>query len=202
MEGGNDDNSTRKKCAAPTGKVRGCNAAYGYNGWLGLAQIWVSGSHIVKGVSKMNDSYFNTTTYNTPAWRQMVVCQEPGHTLGLGHQDEKFDNANLGSCMDYTNDPDGTIKGQLSNKHPNDHDYVQLETIYSSHFESATTSSSGRGNGHGNAPDDLPAGVDEHGLPPWASPAHGDVYEVDLGNGVRLITHVFWVRGDLPGARP
>jgi predicted Zn-dependent protease len=60
----------------------------------------VSGSHIVQGTTKVNDTYFNTATYNTRAWRQLVMCQEVGHTFGLDHQDETFNNPNLGSCMD------------------------------------------------------------------------------------------------------
>lgn len=199
-----------RKCRPTAGRIEVCAAKYGANGWLGLAQIWVTGGvHITQGTAKMNDTYFNTTTYNTPAWRRLVMCQEIAHDFGLDHQDVTFNNANLGSCMDYTNDPDGGPGGASetdpSNEHPNAHDFEQLETMYA-HLDSTTTiasstTSSGPGNGRGNAPDDLPAGVDEHGLPPWASPAHGDVYETDLGNGVRLITHVFWVRGDLPGAR-
>ncbi len=50
------------------------------------------------------------------------MCQEVGHTLGLDHQDEVFDNPNLETCMDYTNDPS-------TNQHPNAHDYDQLATI-------------------------------------------------------------------------
>jgi hypothetical protein len=88
-----------------------CNWKYGNNGWLGLAQIWISGGHITQGVSKNNDTYFDTSTYDTPAWRQFVTCQEIGHTFGLGHQDEDFYNANLGSCMDYTVNP-------ILNQHP------------------------------------------------------------------------------------
>ena len=52
---------------------------------------------------EVNDTYFNTAKYNTPVWRNLVMCQEVGHTLGLDHQDEIFDNVNLGTCMDYTN---------------------------------------------------------------------------------------------------
>lgn len=55
-----------KRCKATSGRVEVCNSRYGYNGWLGLAQIWVSGDHIIKGVAKLNDSYFNAGTYNTP----------------------------------------------------------------------------------------------------------------------------------------
>jgi len=79
----------------------------------------------------MNDTYFNTSTYNSPAWRQMVMCQELGHTFGLDHQDVNFNNANLGTCMDYTSDPS-------TNQHPNQHDYDELSTIYS-HLDSFTT---------------------------------------------------------------
>ena len=70
------------------------------------------------------------------------MCQEVGHTLGLDHQDETRDNRNLGSCMDYTNDPDGGAGGASatdpSNEHPNQHDYNQLVTIYS-HTDLRTT---------------------------------------------------------------
>ena len=64
-------------------------------------------SHITQATTKVNDTYFDTAQYNTAAWRRLVMCQEVGHDFGLDHQDENFDNANLGTCMDYTNDPDG-----------------------------------------------------------------------------------------------
>ena len=102
-----------KNCKAVAGRVEVCNSKYGNNGWLGVAQIWVTGGeHITKGTVKLNDTYFNTAKYNTPAWRNLVACQEIGHTLGLDHQDEIFVNPNLGTCMDYTNDPS-------TNQHPN-----------------------------------------------------------------------------------
>jgi hypothetical protein len=110
--------------------VEVCNSTYGNNGWLGIAQIWASGSHITQGTTKMNDTYFNTPQYNTGACRQMVMCQEGGHTFGLDHQDEVFDNPNLGTCIDYTNDP--------TNQHPNQHDYDELALIYS-HLDATTT---------------------------------------------------------------
>ncbi len=123
-----------KSCKPLSGRVDVCNERYGYNGWLGVAGISVSGSHITKAYVKLNDSYFSTRTYNTPAWRNLVMCQEVGHAFGLDHQDEVFDNANLGSCMDYTNAPS-------TNQHPNQHDYDQLEAIYD-HLDSTTTISS------------------------------------------------------------
>ena len=48
-----------KKCTAITGKVLVCNSAYGKRGWLGIASIWASGSHITKATTKLNDSYHN-----------------------------------------------------------------------------------------------------------------------------------------------
>src|SRR5215510_9324946 len=123
--------ASRGKCRPTSGRVEVCNAAYGNNGWLGIAQIWVSGSHITQGTTKLNDTYFNTPTYNTSAWRNLVMCQEVGHTFGLDHQDENFSNANLNTCMDYTNDPS-------TNQQPNAHDYKELEIIYS-HTDTITT---------------------------------------------------------------
>ena len=121
-----------KNCKATTGMVQVCNSTYGNTGWLGVASISVTGgTHITQGSVKVNDTYFNTATYNTPAWRNLVMCQEVGHTFGLDHQDENFNNANLGTCMDYTNDPS-------TNQHPNQHDYDMLVSIYS-HLDSTTT---------------------------------------------------------------
>ena len=122
-----------KRCAATNGRVEVCNATYGPNGWLGLAQIWTSGDHIVKATAKMNDTYFNgnQATYDYDAERH-VMCQEVGHGYGLGHQDES--GADLNTCMDYSN--------ALDNPHPNAHDYQQLETIYNGHTDSTSTVSS------------------------------------------------------------
>jgi len=82
--------------------------------------------HIVQGVVKLNDSYFNTAKYNTVGFKNLVMCQEVGHTFGLDHQDETQTNINLGTCMDYTTNP----VGPPSNEHPNAHDYEELESIY------------------------------------------------------------------------
>src|SRR5438093_9407996 len=69
-----------RNCRPTTGRVEVCDATYGYNGWLGVAQIWLqSGSkHIVQGTVKLNDSYFNTSKYNKTAWRNLVSGQEVG----------------------------------------------------------------------------------------------------------------------------
>lgn len=156
-----------KRCSPATGRVEVCNASYGNNGWLGIAGISLSSGHIVKGYVKLNDSYFNTATYNTPAWRAMVMCQEIGHTLGLDHQDENFNNANLGTCMDYTNDP-GT------NQHPNAHDYEQLATIYAHTNDSTNTAAAPKASSTGAS--------------------RSRIVDVDSrGNGT--VTFITWVNG-------
>ena len=88
----------------------------------GLGQVYLQGSHITAGTVLLNDTYFATAAYDTPAWRNLVMCQELGHTFGLYHQDEDNYNVPLGSCMDYSSDPE-------QNQHPNAHDLVQLEEV-------------------------------------------------------------------------
>ena len=183
-----------KPCRPTSGRVEVCNNTYGNTGWLGVAQIWVSGLHIVQGTVKVNDTYFNTAPYHTPAWRNLVMCQEVGHTLGLDHQDTNFSNANLGTCMDYTNDPDGTIYGQLDNEHPNAHDYEELGIIYA-HLDSTTTVSSSK------AASQLPPAmrdIDFAGPGQWgrlvATTRNGRtaIYELDFGGGNKVFTFVIW----------
>ena len=124
-------NTNGTTCQPTYGRAEVCNAAYGANGWLGIAQIWTTrGNHIVQGVTKMNDTYYNTAKYNTPIWRGAVMCQELGHIYGLDHQDES--GADFHTCMDYASNPDA------DNTHPNAHDYEQLATIYN-HFDSFST---------------------------------------------------------------
>lgn len=72
-------------CKATAGRVEVCNASYGSNGWLGIASISITGeTHITSGTVKLNDTYFSTAQYNTPEWRNLVSCQEVGHTFGTG----------------------------------------------------------------------------------------------------------------------
>ena len=187
--------SSGKNCKATAGMVQVCNSTYGRNGWLGIAQIWASGTHIVQGTTKLNDTYFNTKTYNTPAWRALVMCQEVGHTFGLDHQDENFSNANLGTCMDYTNNPE-------SNQHPNAHDYAQLETIYA-HLDSSTTVTQAVQSG-ANLPREM---TDNDFAEPhqWGklirSSKNGlkEVYMLDFGRGHKIFTFVTWVAGEERG---
>jgi hypothetical protein len=180
--------TTPAQCSPTSGRVEVCNAAYGSTGWLGVAQIWITGgSHIVQGTVKVNDTYFNTSQYNTPAWRQFVMCQEVGHTFGLDHQDENFNNVNLGTCMDYTSDPDGSLPGQLSNLSPNAHDYEELDIIYS-HLDSFTTV--------GAAPTGRTPTL--HDPSEWgqlvkvAHRGKTQIFERNFGNGQIVVTFVIW----------
>ena len=162
-----------RNCKAQTGRVEVCNRAYGYNGWLGLAQIWISGSHITKGVVKVNDSYFSLSQYNKADEKNHVMCQEVGHTLGLDHTSE--DGTIDGTCMDYSSDPDSTL--------PNQHDYDQLASIYAHTNDSTTTVASYADGGPGK------------GKP---QKLRNDLFVEDLGNGVRRFTFVYWVNPGIP----
>ena len=175
-----------RSCRATTGRVEVCNAAYGNTGWLGVASISITDStHITSGTVKLNDTYYASASYNTPAWRNMVMCQEIGHTFGLDHQDEAFDNPNLNTCMDYTNNPS-------TNQHPNSHDFDQLVTIYG-HNDSTTTVGAAVRTGNraeiGNSPKS------------WGRPVHflrdgrPDQYVRLDGPGQITVTHVYWARG-------
>ena len=173
-----------RNCRPTNGRVEVCNSTYGNNGWLGVAQVWINGSHITQGTVKLNDTYFNTPTYNTTAWRNLVSCQEVGHTIGLDHQDTNFNNPNLGTCMDYTNDPS-------TNQHPNQHDYDELQTIYS-HLDSFTTVLEAR-----------PAAMDQidlSGPGQWGQllreKGRTGLYELDFGGGHKVFTFVIWADED------
>ena len=179
--------SKSRNCRPADGTIEVCNASYGNNGWLGIAGIWVSGDHITRGYVKLNDYYFDTPTYNTNAWRQAVTSQETGHILGLDHQDENFNNADLidacgrGSCMDYSADPS-------NNTTPNAHDYDELVTIYS-HLDGAAVAMA-------STPADDAMDLENPGE--WGqarrfdAKGRGITFERVLPNGQKLVTFVIW----------
>ena len=197
---GSTAKKTRRRCKGGSGKVRVCNLAYGWNGWLGIAGISIDSlNHITTGYTKFNDTYFSTSYYDNPEWKMSVACQELGHNVGLGHQDEDFYNQSLFSCMDYQVPP---------YEYPNAHDFQQLGSIYG-HLDSYTTlpdagsdPDSGSG-GSCNAPPNKGCNKGE-------SPGHnGDIgWGMSLGrrgqgetfirvdpDGTRHITHVTWAIG-------
>ena len=177
--GGDDAQRIRKRCPMVSGQIHSCNASYGFNGWLGLASINVTGGvHITQGSAKRNDSYFSSGGY-TETNRQQVMCQEIGHTFGLDHQDTS--GADLNTCMDYSN--------ALDNPSPNQHDYDELLTIYN-HLDSSTTIGFA-------APEPNPY-VDEDAPENWgrlvSQSANGrsSTYERENWDGSKKVTHVFW----------
>ena len=167
---------SKGKCRQTAGRVEVCNGNYGNNGRLGVASIWASGDHITQGTVKLNDTYFASASYNTTGWRSLVTCQEVGHTFGLDHQDEDFNNAPIvpHTCMDYFSPSANETVG------PNQHDYDELSLIYA-HLDSTTTIGSSAGTAAGKAP-------------PFshASRANGSVYRDRLPNGAVKTTFVFW----------
>jgi hypothetical protein len=181
-----------KNCKAVSGRVEVCNSKYGNNGWLGIASVWVSSAHITQATVKLNDTYYVTKKYNTPAWRRMVMCQEVAHAFGLDHQDEVFSNPNLGTCMDYTDDPDGTLKNQLSNLSSNAHDFEELGIIYD-HLDSFTTASAStaqRGNPFSEGLSEDPSSWGKEVR--RSQGGRSSVYERDFGNGEKVFTFVTW----------
>ena len=174
-----------KSCRPTSGRVEVCNANYRNTGWLGVAQIWLSGGHIAQGTVKNNDYYFGSSSYqyNNTAEMQHVICQEIGHTFGLAHQSE--DGSSQNSCMDYYHN---TSASDTTSTHPNQHDYAQLETIYA-HLDSSTTV--------GSMPSAMANGDfgtrGEWGrLVSQSKNGHSSVYERDFGNGFKVVTLVIW----------
>lgn len=188
---------TKSRTCAPTaGRVEVCNDKYGSNGWLGLAQIWVNGEHIVMATVKMNDTYFSTKAFNTNEWKNLVMCQEIGHIFGLDHQDEDFTNENLGTCMDYTNDPS-------TNQRPNQADYDALLAKYE-HIDSVNTmitknqkQTAGRGSAVANGAE-VSEGTTYEDARSWGkevrrdSKRHGSLHRRSLGKETELYTFVTW----------
>jgi len=184
--------AAKGNCRPTSGRIEVCAKAYGNNGWLGLASIWLTGGeHITQATAKMNDTYFSMAQYNTPAWRRLVMCQEIAHGFGLDHQDEAFDNPNLGTCMDYTSDPDGPP----SNEHPNAHDFDELEDIYA-HLDGTTTV--------GMTTSRMPPAaseIDLDGPGQWGRKIRStnggrtELFELDFGRGNKVVTFVIWADG-------
>jgi hypothetical protein len=119
-----DNNNSEPAGDEIAGEIHVCNDYYGTNGWLGLARIWLaSDGHIDAGVALMNDSYMlaNGSAYNDEVAQRHVLCQEVGHTLGLGH----VSGPKKQSCM---NDRWGLTNPDFQS--PNPHDYNTLIEIY------------------------------------------------------------------------
>lgn len=88
-------------CSNVDGIMKVCNDEYGRTGWTGLNEVYFQGSYIAASVAKMNESYLGSSGTSN-AEKLFVMCHEIGHGFGLPHRDEIANNADLGSCLDYT----------------------------------------------------------------------------------------------------
>ena len=96
-----EDASEDPECDEVRGIMKVCNNFYGKTGWTGLNEVYFEGKNIAASVAKMNEDYLSTSS-TTEAEKQYVMCHELGHGFGLPHRDEIANNPDLGSCLDYT----------------------------------------------------------------------------------------------------
>ena len=168
-----------KNCRPTAGRIEVCNAKYGANGWLGLAQIWLSGGHISQAVAKMNDSY---QMYETE--KRHVMCQEIGHGFGLGHTSE--DGSSQNTCMDsYQN----RSESDWGSTKTNAHDMQMLDTIYG-HLDSSAKQLL--------PPPPAIGYIDFEGRGQWgvevfrSENGRGSTFFLDFGHGHGVLTEVYW----------
>jgi hypothetical protein len=180
--------TANRRCSMVAGTVQVCNGTYGSNGWLGLASINITGGdHITQGTAKMNDTYFNSATYNNPNEKLHVMCQEVGHTFGLGHTSE--DGSSQNTCMDYFSNT-GANATNTTSTHPNAHDYALLESKYA-HLDTTTTVSASTA--AVAASEEVTDNPNSWGrLMSQSANGRSSTYEREHHNGSRTITHVFW----------
>ena len=127
-------------CSA--GQIKSYNANYGDTGWLGVASVGLApnrNGHITSGVTKMNEYYLSHPDFDEQVEWRHVLCQEIGHTFGLGHnRDGAIGGIPDDTCMNDDHRP-------LRYPTPNVHDTQQLDLLYA--HTHATTSGGGGGGG-------------------------------------------------------
>ncbi len=181
---------SNRRCSMVSGTTQVCNSTYGNNGWLGLATISITGGvHITQGSAKMNDTYFNTSTYNNPNEKQHVMCQEIAHTFGLDHQ--STDGSSQNTCMDYFSNTGVNAKSTLS-LHPNAHDFDELNIIYG-HLDSTTTLSTPSVTKPSAAAEEGSDDPNSWGsLMSQSKNGRSSTYEAFNRDGSKTVTHVYW----------
>lgn len=180
---------SNRRCSMVRGTTQVCNGSYGNNGWLGLATINISGPHITQGSAKLNDTYFNTATYNTPNERQHVMCQEIAHTYGLDHQ--STDGSSQNTCMDYFFNIGANATSTLSTT-PNLHDFDQLNIIYA-HMDGTRTVAAATATLPVSGSVDITDDPNSWGqLRSQSSNGRSSTYEKSNADGTQTITHVYW----------
>jgi hypothetical protein len=99
-----------RNCTSKNGAHELCSAKFGTNMmWRALTKLFVSGQHITRANTRMNDSFFNNAL-NSYDQRRHALCRELGLVLGLsvygdGSPGDMDPTENAGSCMDLTDDP-------------------------------------------------------------------------------------------------
>ncbi len=181
---------SNKRCSMVAGTTQVCNSTYGNNGWLGLASINITGGvHITQGSAKMNDTYFNTSTYNNVNEKQHVMCQEIAHTFGLDHQ--STDGTSQNSCMDYFSNTGVNATSTLSTQ-PNAHDFGELNLIYAHTNDTITTVAATTS----KLPAAEVAATDDHNswgmLVSQSNNGRRSTYEAYNQDGSKTATHVYW----------
>mmetsp|Transcript_46309 Transcript_46309/g.112253 ORF Transcript_46309/g.112253 Transcript_46309/m.112253 type:complete len:481 (-) Transcript_46309:240-1682(-) len=111
------------ECTPVDGKIKVCNGDYGEQPWRGLATcILDQNRNYANCNAKMNDYYLRNGELDL---KQYTMCHEIGHGFGLPHTDEDFNNADLGNCLDYT-------ENFGVNKSPDASNYAKLVEFYGS----------------------------------------------------------------------
>ena len=182
--------TSNKRCSMVSGTTQVCNGRYGNNGWLGLATINITGGvHITQGSAKMNDTYFDTATYNNPNEREHVVCQEVAHTFGLDHQ--STDGSSQNTCMDYFSNTGANAGSTLSTK-PNAHDFEELSIIYQ-HTDTFTTIAAATAAAGAASNSEVTNDPNSWGMLVSQSPnGRSSTYERGNSDGTKSVTHVYW----------
>jgi len=116
------DGDTKKTCDNDevSNRISSCNGDYGDTGWSGLASssYYIRTNFLIKVRSQVNEYYDESN-----ARAQHTLCQEIGHGISLGHQDES--GADFKTCMDYS-------ITRPSSRYPNQHDVEVLDKVYGS----------------------------------------------------------------------
>lgn len=197
------------RCRPVAGMVIICSDTYGFKrgGWLGVTTAWADDAgHFQQVTVQYNDTFYNST-YDDPLERAFVTCHEQGHSIGLGHRDEDFNNPNIGSCMDYTSDVDGGGAYGPSNLYPDDVDAAVLnsDAMYGAghggfdHGGGTTSGGGGGGPPEGKGPNKL----SEH-FPEWGAIVGYDglgrpnEFVQIVAPGLTKRTHVTWSREARP----
>ena len=183
--------TSNKRCSMVAGTTQVCNSTYGNNGWLGLASINITGGvHITQGSAKMNDTYFNSSTYNNINEKRHVMCQEIAHTFGLDHQ--STDGSSQNTCMDYFSNTGANATSTLSTR-PNKHDFDELVIIYT-HLDSTTTVAQATA-AASKADIDVSDDPNSWGMMVSQSKnGRSSTYERYNQDGSKTVTHVYWAQ--------